>query len=237
MSRRVVLAWSSGKDSAWALETLRAYDDVEVVGLLTTLNAADREVCVVRKDRTNTPLQALTLMNNIAFVEASRFLAERMLREGGATVDARARGVTHMAFGDLFLEDVRAYRIRQLQETGIHPLFPIWASSEATPALARQMIASGVRAIVTCVDSHQLDPDFLGREFDKKLLRDLPTHVDPCGERGEFHTFCYASPGFRSSLAVSRGRRVIKDQFHFLDLIPTVEDQGRAPPSLMNVPR
>src|SRR5437867_1670176 len=239
MSRRVVLAWSSGKDSAWALETLRAYDDVEVVGLLTTLNAAAdrvamhavrRELAELQAAAAGLPLTTVPLPDPCSNAEYERLMA-------GAIVDAKARGVTHMAFGDLFLEDVRAYRIRQLQETGIHPLFPIWASSEATPALARQMIASGVRAIVTCVDSQQLDPDFLGREFDKKLLRDLPTHVDPCGERGEFHTFCYASPGFRSSLAVSRGRRVIKDQFHFLDLIPTFEDQRRAPPSLMNVPR
>jgi uncharacterized protein (TIGR00290 family) len=233
------LAWSSGKDSAWALATLRAYDDLEVVGLLTTLNAAADRVAMhaVRRELAERqavalglPLTTVPLPDPCSNAEYERLMA-------GAIVEAKARGVTHMAFGDLFLEDVRAYRIRQLQETGIHPMFPIWASSQVTPALAHQMIASGIRAIVTCVDSEQLDPAFLGSEFDMKLLRDLPAHVDPCGERGEFHTFCYGGPGFRAPIAVARGRRVIKDQFHFLDLMPAPEDHRRAPPSLMNVPR
>jgi len=220
MSRRVVLAWSSGKDSAWALQTLRAYPDLEVVGLLTTLNgAADRvamhavrrELLEAQAAAAGLPLTTVPLPDPCSNAEYERLMA-------GAIADASGRGVTHMAFGDLFLEDVRDYRIRQLRDTGIHPIFPIWASSEATPAIARQMIASGTRAIITCVDTEQLDAEFLGREFDKKLLKDLPSSVDPCGERGEFHTFCYASPVFRAALGVSRGERVVRGQFHFLDL-------------------
>lgn len=220
MTKRVLLAWSSGKDSAWALQTLRAYPDVEIVGLLTTLNGAADRVAMhgVRHDLLNAqaavtglPLTTVSLPDPCSNAEYERLMA-------GAVADALSRGVTHMAFGDLFLQDVRDYRIRQLRDTGIHPIFPIWASSELTPAIARQMIASGIRAIITCVDTQQLDAEFLGREFDEKLVNDLPSSVDPCGERGEFHTFCFSSPAFGASLAVTRGERVVKGQFHFLEL-------------------
>ena len=123
-----------------------------------------------------------------------------------AIAEAKAAGVTHMAFGDLFLEDIREYRVRLLQGTGIEPLFPIWTTAEETPALARTMLAAGLGAVLTCVDPKQLSERFVGRQYDEKLLADLPAGVDPCGERGEFHTFCYRCPEFSREIPVKVGR-------------------------------
>ena len=140
-------------------------------------------------------------------------------RMKAAIEQARLRGVTHIAFGDLFLEDVRAYRIRLLEGTGVQPLFPIWGTSDDTPGLARRMVASGLKAILTCVDPKQLDSSFVGREFDQALLDELPAGVDPCGERGEFHSFCYASPCFRGEIGVKLGECVEREGFWFADLV------------------
>jgi uncharacterized protein (TIGR00290 family) len=129
---------------------------------------------------------------------------------------AVAEGIEGVAFGDLFLEDVRAYREKQLKNTGLTPIFPVWGLS--TRALAREMIASGTRAKLTCVDTEQLDRSFVGREFDEALLRALPDAVDPCGERGEFHSFVYAGPMFEESVPVTLGQTVVRDQFVFADL-------------------
>jgi diphthamide synthase (EF-2-diphthine--ammonia ligase) len=126
-----------------------------------------------------------------------------------------------MAFGDLFLEDIRDYRIRQLAGSGIEPLFPLWCSPAATPALARQFLDGGVRAVLTCVDPRQLPESFVGRSYDAALLADLPPGVDPCGERGEFHTFCFAGPMFASEIAVQRGDPTSRDGFCFIDLLPS----------------
>src|SRR5688572_29303190 len=142
---------------------------------------------------------------------------ERLM--SAAMADARSSGVTHVAFGDLFLEDVSAYRIAHLRTTGIEPLFPVWGSAADTPALAEKMIASRARAVIVCLDSKQLDPAFLGREFDEQLLSELPASVDPCGERGEFHTFCYDGPAFRRPVRVSTGATVVSGQFHFIDVV------------------
>ena len=132
---------------------------------------------------------------------------------------AREQDITHMAFGDLFLEDIRAYRCRQLANTGIEPLFPVWCTPEDTPSLARRMLAAGLHAVLTCVDPRRLDDGFAGREFDARLLAELPATVDPCGERGEFHTFCYAGPMFTQPIAVQTGERVERDGFCFADLL------------------
>jgi diphthamide synthase (EF-2-diphthine--ammonia ligase) len=134
-------------------------------------------------------------------------------------VKAIAENIEGVAFGDLFLEDVRAYRVKQLKDTGLEPIFPVWGLP--TRALAREMIASGVRAKLTCVDTQKLDPSFVGREFDEALLSDLPDGVDPCGERGEFHSFVYAGPMLNTVLPVSVGETVVRDQFVFADLIPS----------------
>jgi diphthamide synthase (EF-2-diphthine--ammonia ligase) len=131
---------------------------------------------------------------------------------------AVADGVTHVAFGDLFLEDIRDYRIRQLAGTGIEPLFPIWCGKSATAGLARTMVAAGLQAVLTCVDPKQLAPEFAGRAYDARLLADLPDGVDPCGEHGEFHTFCYGGPHQRYALEVSTGDIVERDGFVFADI-------------------
>jgi diphthamide synthase (EF-2-diphthine--ammonia ligase) len=138
-----------------------------------------------------------------------------------AVAEAKGRGVTRMAFGDLFLEDIRAYRIELLEGTGIEPLFPVWSSIEETPAPAGRMLAGGLKAVVTCVDQNQLDESFLGREYDEGFLADLPAGVDPCGERGEFHTFCYACPEFSSEIRAEVGESVHRDGFWFADLLRT----------------
>jgi uncharacterized protein (TIGR00290 family) len=221
--KRVLLSWSSGKDSAWTLHLLRQDPDIEVVGLLTTFNesadrvamhAVRRELVLAQAESAALPLWPVEL----PWPCSNEVYEERM---GAAVATAREQGITHFAFGDLFLEDVRAYRISRLAGTGIEPLFPLWGSAEETPTLARRMIAAGLRAVLTCVDPRQLDPTFVGREYDASLLADLPPTVDPCGERGEFHTFCYAGPMFRDVIPVEVGERVCKDGFWFADVLPT----------------
>ncbi len=223
MSKRVLLSWSSGKDSAWTLHLLRQQPGVEVLGLLTTFNeAADRvsmhavrrELVEAQATAAGLPLWPVPLpwpCSNAAY-------EERMLLVIGR---AREEGITHVAFGDLFLEDIRAYRVRQLSGTGIEPLFPLWTSPAATPNLARQMLDGGLRAVLTCVDLRQLPEPFIGRPYDAVLLADLPPGVDPCGERGEFHTFCLAGPMFAAEINVRVGETVSRDGFCFIDLVPT----------------
>ena len=141
-------------------------------------------------------------------------------RIGAALARAREAGVTHVAFGDLFLEEMREYRIERMRGTGIEPLFPLWTSAAETPALARRMLAAGLRAVLTCVDPRQLPERFVGREFDAALLDELPPTVDPCGERGEFHTFCFAGPMFRAPIPIRVGEIVSRDGFCFADVLP-----------------
>ena len=137
-----------------------------------------------------------------------------------ALAEAARLRVTHLAFGDLFLADIREYRVRLLYGTGVEPLFPIWTIPEATPDLARRMLAGGLRAVLTCVDPNQLGARFAGRQYDEALLAELPAAVDPCGERGEFHTFCYRCPEFRTEILLTIGEVVKRDEFWFADLRP-----------------
>jgi uncharacterized protein (TIGR00290 family) len=220
VARPVLLSWSSGKDSAWTLHTLRAREDLEVVGLVTTVNEPARRVAMhaVREEllaqqaeATGLPLWRVPLpypCSNDAYEAAMRSLLDR----------ARHEGVEAMAFGDLFLEDVRRYRETRMQGSGIEPLFPLFGSS--TGDLAREMVAAGLLAWITCVDPAQLSREFAGRRFDAELLRDLPDDVDPCGERGEFHTFAVEGPMFRHPLEVEVGETVERDGFVFTDLLP-----------------
>ena len=218
--RRVLLSWSSGKDSAWALHVLRQTADVEVVGLLTTFNkSADRVAMhAVRRELVDAQAAATGLELWPVFLPTPCSNADYEQLMTDAMARARAERISHVAFGDLFLEDVRDYRIRQMSGTGIEPLFPVWASATETPALARQMLASGINAVLTCVDPRQLPESFVGRQFDSQLLADLPSSVDPCGERGEFHSFCYAAPNFKSGINVEVGESVTRDGFCFADL-------------------
>lgn len=220
--KTVLLSWSSGKDSAWALHVLRQQRDVRVAALLTTFNgAADRvamhavrrELVRTQAQRTGLPLWEVDLpwpCSNDEYESRMRGACDRAVREG----------ITAVAFGDLFLEDVRAYRERQLEGTGLEPMFPLWG--EATPALARRMIAAGVRARVSCVDPSQISRAFAGVEFDAALLGALPATADPCGEKGEFHTFVYDAPVFGESIDVQLGVVVERDGFVFADLAPAV---------------
>jgi|ERR1044071_3728559 diphthamide synthase (EF-2-diphthine--ammonia ligase) len=222
MLNRVLLSWSSGKDSAWALHVLRQGADVEVVGLLTTFNeVADRVAMhAVRSSLAHAQAAAARLPLWQVPLPSPCSNAEYEDRMRAVLGRAREEGVTHMAFGDLFLQDVREYRVRLLSGSRIEPLFPLWCSAADTPALARSMLASGLRAILTCVDPRQLPESFAGRAYDAELLADLPPTVDPCGERGEFHTFCFAGPMLASEIGVQVGETVFRDGFYFTDLLP-----------------
>jgi uncharacterized protein (TIGR00290 family) len=217
---RVVLSWSSGKDSAWALHLLRQQQDVQIIALITTFNAAADRVAMhgVRRtlvgeqaQRTGLPFWQIPLpwpCSNADYECLMRGVCERAVSDGA----------THIAFGDLFLEDVRRYREKQLQGSGLTPLFPLWGLP--TRPLAEQMIACGVRAKVTCVDPKQLDQSFAGRDFDRKFLADLPADVDNCGENGEFHTFVYDAPVFTSAISIESGETLTRDGFVFTDVLP-----------------
>jgi uncharacterized protein (TIGR00290 family) len=217
---RILLSWSSGKDSAWSLHVLRRSGEHEVVGLLTTFNeevdrvamhAVRRELVEQQADAAGLPLWAVALPWPCSNEQYELLMAE-------ACAKAVAEGIEGLAFGDLFLEDVRAYREKQLQGTGLAPVFPVWGLP--TRALAEEMIGCGTRAKLTCVDTGKLDRSFVGREFDAELLSALPENVDPCGERGEFHSFVYAGPMLDAVVPVSVGETVVRDQFVFADLIP-----------------
>jgi uncharacterized protein (TIGR00290 family) len=221
--KRILLSWSSGKDSAWALHVLRQGREYEVAGLLTTFNeTADRvamhgvrrELVQRQAEAARLPLWSVPLPWPCSNQQYERLMAESCTR-------AVAAGIEGIAFGDLFLEDVRAYREKQLKETGLQPIFPLW--KQPTRELANAMIASGLRAKLTCVDTTKLDACFAGREFDTKLLGDLPDGVDPCGERGEFHSFVYAGPMLSVDIPVSVGERVVREQFVFADLYASPE--------------
>jgi uncharacterized protein (TIGR00290 family) len=221
MSRRVLLSWSSGKDSAWTLHVLRQKPDVEVVGLLTTFNEAADRVAMHAVRRPLVEAQAAAAGLPLWPVLLPWPCSNAAYEERMSAVIGRARqaGVTHAAFGDLFLEDVRDYRIRQLSGTGIEPLFPLWGSASDTPELARRMLATGLRAVLTCVDPKQLPEPFVGRLYNAAFLADLPAGVDPCGERGEFHTFCFGGPMFASAIAVRVGQILSRDGFCFADVV------------------
>jgi len=216
---RILLSWSSGKDSAWSLHVLRQRGKYEVVGLLTTFNeVADRVAMhAVRRDLVERQAEAagLPLWTVPLPWPCSNEEYEGLMRQTCAK--AVAEGIEGVAFGDLFLEDVRAYREKQMKDTGLRPVFPVWGLP--TRALAREMIASGTRAKLTCIDTGKLDRSFVGREFDEALLSALPDEVDPCGERGEFHSFVYAGPMLNAVLSVSVGETVVRDQFVVADLI------------------
>ena len=215
---KLLLSWSSGKDSAWALHVLRSRGEYEVVGLFTTFNAEFDRVAMhgVRRDLTEAQARAARLpLHWIALPHpCSNAEYERIM--GQFIEAAHADDVSHMAFGDLFLADVRAYREKQLAESGITPVFPLWGSD--TSALSREMIAAGLRAVLTTVDPKHLPREFAGETFDASLLRRLPAGVDPCGENGEFHTFCCAGPMFDRPIVLRSGEIVERDGFVFVDL-------------------
>ena len=217
--KRVLLSWSSGKDSAWTLHVLRQRADIELVGLLTTLNSEFQRVAMhstrlsvleAQAEAAGLPLWTVQL----PWPCSNEIYEQRMAEACQRAVDEHVEAI---AFGDLFLQDVRAYRERQLKPTGLEPLFPLWEIP--TDALAREMIAGGLHAKLTCVDPKQLPASFAGRDFDETLLREFPVGVDPCGERGEFHTCVYAGPMFTHPLQLEAGEVVERDGFVFADFL------------------
>jgi uncharacterized protein (TIGR00290 family) len=213
-----LLSWSSGKDSAWSLHLLRQQGECDVVGLLTTFNQAANRVAMHAVRRSLVEAQAKAAGIPLWDVDlpwpCSNADYECIMRD--TCQAAVQKGIDHIAFGDLFLVDIRGYREKQLENSGLHPLFPVWGLP--TRELAHAMIEAGVRAKLTCVDPKLLASEFVGREFDEQLLYDLPPEVDPCGENGEFHTFVYAGPMFQRDLPVVVGEIVSRDGFVFADL-------------------
>lgn len=220
MKRKVLLSWSSGKDSAWTLHVLRQRAEIEVVGLLTTINTNFQRVAMhgTRYELLQAQAQAARLplwevplpwpCSNEAYESAM----------SDACASAVRQGISSIGFGDLFLEDVRRYREDRLRGTGLEPIFPIWGRD--TRELIFEMLDGGLRARIVCVDPAKLPADFVGRDLDYELVRRMPDDVDLCGENGEFHTFAYAGPMFHEPIAIESGESVTRDGFVFADLRP-----------------
>lgn len=219
--RPVALAWSGGKDSSLALASLRADPDVEVVALVTTVTRDFDRISMhgVRRSVLEAQVAAIgiPLVEAMIPAAATNVIYEEAFASALTEVRRRRPDVRHLAFGDLFLTDVRAYREVLLGRLDWHPEFPLWGRD--TAALAREFVDAGYRAVLTCVDTTQLAAEFAGREFDTALLADFPASVDPCGERGEFHTCVYAGPIFRRPLELRTGERVLRDgRFGYCDV-------------------
>jgi uncharacterized protein (TIGR00290 family) len=216
---KCLASWSSGKDSAWMVHVLRQQGDIELGGVLTTVNekyqrvamhAVRVELLQAQADALGLPLWQIPIPSPCPNEVYERAMAAAVER-------AVADGFTHMAFGDLFLEDIRRYREDRLAGTGLTPIFPLFGIN--TTRLAREMVAGGLRARLTCVDPRVLDRTFAGRDFDASLLGDLPSSVDPCGERGEFHSFAYDGPMFSRPISIRSGDVVDRDGFVFADVL------------------
>jgi len=215
---KTLVSWSSGKDSAWMMHVLKQDPSIEIGGLLTTMNeqfdrvamhAVRRRLLEAQADAAGVPLRTVQLpwpCTNEQYEDRMR----------AAVAQAVAEGFTHVAFGDLFLEDVRKYREEKLAGTGLTPLFPIWGIP--TDELADRMVAGGLRSVLTCVNPKHLNRSFAGRQFDRVLLNDLPAGVDKCGERGEFHSFAWDGPMFNHPVSISVGEVVDRDGFVFADI-------------------
>jgi uncharacterized protein (TIGR00290 family) len=216
---KCLVSWSSGKDSAWMVHMLRQQPDVQLAGLLTTINESAQRVAMhavrddvlqAQADALGLPLWRIPIPSPCPNEVYEQAMAEAVARAVG-------EGFTHVAFGDLFLEDVRRYREERLAGTGLTPLFPLFGAD--TAVLAREMIAGGLRARITCLNPKVVDRGFAGREFDAALLSELPPAIDPCGERGEFHTCAYAGPMFNHEVAIETGITVERDGYVFTDLM------------------
>ena len=218
-SPKAILSWSSGKDSAMALRRVLTTKEVDVVCLLTTTTYQFHRVSMhgVREELVH--LQAKSLGYPLEKIQIPYPCPNEIYEQQMQNVLSgwKAKGVSHVIFGDLFLEDIRKYREEKLAQIHLKPVFPLWG--ESTAKLAKEMIQVGFRCVVTCVDPKKLDAGFAGRQFDDSFLRDLPPHVDPCGENGEFHTFVYDGPLFDEPIPVVVGESVLRDGFQFVDLL------------------
>ena len=218
--KKTLLSWSSGKDSAWALHMLRQRSDLEIVGLLTTVNQMYQRVAIhaVRFELLERQADAVGLPVHIIDLPHPCTNSQYEAKMAEFIEQSKQAGIECMAFGDLFLQDIKAYRETKLAGTGITPLFPLW--QRPTRELAKEMISGGLRAFVTCVDAGQLPASFAGREFNDEFLLTLPDQVDPCGERGEFHTFAFDGPMFSKPVAVELGEITEREGFVYADLLP-----------------
>lgn len=222
------LSWSSGKDSAWSLHVMRQHGEFEITALLTTVNRTYSRVAMHAVREMILDAQAAAAGLPLVKIPIPSPCPNEVYEQAMARAMARARGegITHVIFGDLFLEDIRKYREDNLAKCGMTPIFPLWGRD--TRELAREMIAGGVRAFLTCVDPKKLDASFAGRSFDEKLLAELPPSVDPCGENGEFHTCVVAGPMFSHAIPVRGGEIVERDGFVFADLLYAAADTAKS---------
>jgi uncharacterized protein (TIGR00290 family) len=218
---KALIAWSSGKDSAWALHEARLSGDYDIVGALTTVTDTFQRVSVhgVREELLLAQLEAAELEPTLVRIPypCSNEIYEAAMAE--TMQAAKARGITHVIFGDLFLEDIRAYREKNLHAIGMTPVFPLWL--RPTDALARKMIDAGVEAHLATIDLKKLPLELVGRRFNSRLLDDLPEGTDPCGENGEFHSFVSAGPMLKRAIPVSVGETVERNGFAYADLVPS----------------
>ena len=222
------LWWSSGKDSAWALHELRKGGEYSVDALVTSINVTADRIAMHAVRRSLLEAQGAALNLPIHLMELPHPCPNDAYEAAAAEIVGLAEdaGVTHMAFGDLFLEDIRAYREGLLADSSIECVFPLWGRD--TTALAREIVDAGVSAYLTCIDPRALSPEFVGRRYSSELLNELPAGVDPCGENGEFHTFVNASPDFAAPIAVEPGERAERDGFWFAEVVPAGEERPGA---------
>jgi len=228
MKKRTLLSWSSGKDSAWALQVLRRQSNIDIVGLFSTINqeyervpmhAVRNELLQQQAESVGLPIQVIPIPNPCSHTEYENIMGEFIAQVKEQRIDC-------IAFGDLYLEDIRKYREEKLDNTGITPIFPLWGKD--TEALSKEMVACGLRAIITCIDPRSMPPGFAGKEYNASFLEQIPAGVDPCGENGEFHSFAFDGPMFKRTVNLRVGETISRDGFIFTDLLPeqqpTVKD-------------
>lgn len=218
--KKTLLSWSSGKDSAWALHVLRQQTDIDVVGLFSTVNekfervamhAVRNELVQQQAQSAGLPIQLLPIPYPCSNGDYEQVMADFIAQ-------VKQQGIEYIAFGDLYLEDIRQYREEKLTGTGITPLFPLWGKD--TKDLSREMVNTGLRAVVTCIDPIAMPETFAGKEYNSSFLQQLPAEVDPCGENGEFHSFAFDGPMFEKPITISVAETVSRDGFIFTDLLP-----------------
>lgn len=220
MGRKTLISWSSGKDSAWTLHVLRKDSSIDVVGLFCTVNKAFDRIAVhgVRIDLLKQQAQSTNLPLHIVYIPYPCNNEEYLNVMKSFITEAKKEGVECFAFGDLFLQNVRRYREKLLKGTGIAPLFPIWGIS--TKILSKQIVSSGLRAMITCINTKQIAAEFSGREYNQSFLDDIPENIDPCGENGEFHSFAFDGPMFQNPIEIILGEAIYRDGCCFTDLLP-----------------
>jgi uncharacterized protein (TIGR00290 family) len=221
MGKKILISWSSGKDSAWALHVLRQDPNIEIMGLFSTVNKLFDRVTMhgVRSELLKQQAESAGLPLDIIEIPYPCNNDEYVAIMKAFIITAKKKGIEYFAFGDLFLENVRGYREALLQGTGIAPLFPIWGVS--TKILSLQMVSNGLKAVITCINAGQFSQEYAGRKYNASFLEDIPNGIDPCGENGEFHTFAFDGPMFQYPIKVIPGETVHRDGAYFTDLLPS----------------